>query len=108
MAGLAFPGKSSIHKELAETDDFIEAITDENLRMRIRDIEPKDLDNALRIALLAEANTVERVIVETVKAPVKNKEHKARSTQANEEVAIAAVASEQSLEKILNKVCKNV
>jgi len=40
---------------------------------------PKDLDHALRIALQAEANTVERVIVETVEAPAKNKEYKARS-----------------------------
>jgi len=59
MAGLAFPGKSSIHRKLAETDAFIEAITDGNLRMRIRDKEPKDLNHELRIALLAEANTVE-------------------------------------------------
>jgi len=44
--------------------------------MRIRDKEPKGLDHALRIALLAEANTVERVIVETVDVPVKAKEYK--------------------------------
>jgi len=36
MAGLAFPGKSSIHRELAETEAFIEAITDGHLRMRIK------------------------------------------------------------------------
>jgi len=82
MAGLAFPGKCSIHKELAETEAFIEAITDGNLWMRIRDKEPKDLDHALRIALLAEANTVERVIVETVESPVKANEYKARSAQS--------------------------
>jgi len=41
MAGLAFPGKSSIHRELAETEAFIETITDGHLRMRIRDKEPK-------------------------------------------------------------------
>jgi len=66
MAGLAFPGKSSIHKKLAEAEVFFKAIIDGNLRMRIRDKEPKNLNYALRIALLAEANTVERVIVETV------------------------------------------
>jgi len=81
MAGLAFPGKSSNHRELAETEAFNEAITDNNLRMRIRDKEPKDLDNALRIALLTEANTVERVIVETIEEPIKNKEYKARSAR---------------------------
>jgi len=100
---LAFPGNSSIHKELAETEAFIEAITDGNLRMRIWDKEPKDLDHALRIALLAEANTVERVIAETVEAPVKNKEHKARSAQSFEEATIAAVTNEQSVQRILNR-----
>jgi len=40
----------NIHRELAETESFIEAITDGNLRMRIRDKEPKDLDRVLRIA----------------------------------------------------------
>jgi len=43
MSGLALPWKSSIHRELAETDAFIEAITEGSLRMRIRDKEPKDL-----------------------------------------------------------------
>jgi len=91
MAGLAFPGKSSIHRELDETEAFIEAITDGNLRMRIRDKEPKDLDHALRIALLAEANTVERVSVETVEGPIKNKEYKARSAQVLEDANLAAI-----------------
>jgi len=52
MAGLALPGKSSIYREIAETEAFIEAINDESLRMRIRDKEPKVLKQALRIALL--------------------------------------------------------
>jgi len=43
MVGLAFPGKSSIHKEIAETEVFIEAINDGSLKMRIRDKEPKGL-----------------------------------------------------------------
>jgi len=55
MAGLAFPGKSLIHREIAETEAFIETINDGSLRMRIRDKEPKWLEQALRIALLAEA-----------------------------------------------------
>jgi len=66
MAGWAFPGKSFIHREIAETEAFIEAINDESLRMRIRDEEPKGLKQALRIALLAEANTAERFSVEAV------------------------------------------
>jgi len=57
--------------------------------MRIRDKEPKDLDHALRIALLAqEAHTVERVIEEIVEAPVKNKEYKARRAQSFEEFVV--------------------
>jgi len=57
MAGLAYPGKSSIHKKLAAIDAFIDALNDSDLRMRVRDKEPKNLDHALHIALLAEANT---------------------------------------------------
>jgi len=105
MAGLAFPGKSSIHRELAETEAFIEAITERNLRMKNRDKEPKDLDHALRIALLAEANTVERVIVETVEAPVKAKKYRARSAQSFDEVTIAAVTNEQSVRENIEQKC---
>jgi len=72
MPGLAFPGKSSIHKEIAETEAFIEAINDGSLRMRIRNKEPKGLEQALRIALMAEANTAERVNVEAVEIKVKD------------------------------------
>jgi len=53
------------------------------------------VDHALSTVLLAEANTVERVIVETVEAIVKNKEYISRSAQSFEEVTIAAVTSEQ-------------
>jgi len=104
MAGLAFPGKV-LHRKLAGTEAFIKATTDGNLRMRIRDKEPKDLDHALRIALLAEANTVERVIVEAVEAPVKAKKYKARSAQSFEEVTIAAVTSEQAVRENIEQKC---
>jgi len=57
MAGLAYPGKSSIHRKLAAIDAFIDALNDSNLRMRVRDKELKNLDHALHIALLSEANT---------------------------------------------------
>jgi len=42
IAGLTYPGKSSIHRELAATDAFIDALNDSNLRMRVRDKEPKN------------------------------------------------------------------
>jgi len=97
MAGLALPGKSSIHKKIAETEAFIEAINDGSLRMRIRDKEPKELEQPLKIALLAEANTAERVCVEAVETKVKN--CKARSAQSAhsassvEEAMVAGVNS---------------
>jgi len=40
--------------------------------MKIRDKEPKGLKQALRIALMAEANTAERVGVEAVEIKVKD------------------------------------
>jgi len=94
MAGLAFPGKSSTHREIAETEAFMEANNDGSLRLRIRDKEPKGLEQALRIALLAEANTAERVIVESVKTPAKIKDYKARSAMSIEEATVSAVTSE--------------
>jgi len=72
MTGLAFPGKSSIHREIAETEAFIEANNDGSLRMRIWDKEPKTLEQALRITLLAEANTDERVSVEAAETKIKD------------------------------------
>jgi len=57
MAGLAYLGKSSIHRELAAIDAFIDALNDSNLQMRVRDKKTKNFDHALHIALLAEANT---------------------------------------------------
>jgi len=49
MAGLVFSWKSSIHREIAETEAFIEAINDGSLRIRIRDKKPNGLEQALRI-----------------------------------------------------------
>jgi len=57
MAGVAYPGKSSIHRELAPIDAFTDALNDSNLRTRVRDKEPKNLDYALHIVLLAVVNT---------------------------------------------------
>jgi len=47
MAGLAYLGKSLIHRELAAVDVFIDALNDSNLRMQVRDKKPKNLDHAL-------------------------------------------------------------
>jgi len=91
MAGLAFRGKILIHREIAETVAFIEAINDGSLRMRIREKEINGLELALRIGLLAEANTAERVIVEAVEAPAKVKDYKAWSAIAIEEATVSAV-----------------
>jgi len=72
MAGLSFPGKSSIHRKLAETKAFIKAITDGNLRMRIKDKEPKDLDHALRIALLAKQSNYYKHTHQTINNKTNN------------------------------------
>jgi len=74
--------------------------------MRIRDKKPKNLEQALRIALLAEANTVERVIVETVEAPARIKKYRARSAIAVDEATVSAVMSESPGKIILRKGVK--
>jgi len=114
MAGLAFPGKSSIHREIEETEAFIEAIYDGSFKMRIRDKEPKELEQALRIALLAEANTAECVSVEAVETKVKDYKacsaHSAMSASKVEEAMIAGVNSEvkekNGLDKRYEKMCE--
>jgi len=54
IAGLAYPGKNSMHRELAAIEASIDALNDRHLRMRVRDREPKNLEHALHIALLAD------------------------------------------------------
>jgi len=68
MAGLAFLEKSSYHREITETYAFIKANIEGRFRMKIRDKEPKDLDQALHIALLGEANTEDRNNAKTVES----------------------------------------
>jgi len=83
MAGLAFLGKSSVHRELAEINAFIDALGDSNMRMHVRDKEPKSLDHALHIALLAEANTeIKPAIALEESQPCANN-YKARVVDAN-------------------------
>jgi len=115
MVGLAFPGKSSIHREVAETEAFIEAINDGSLRLRIKDKEPKGLKQALRIALMAEANTAERVSVEAVE--IKVKDYKARSAQSVynvlsaspiEEAVVAGVSVDTKDKDPVDKRCEKI
>jgi len=64
----------------------------------------------LKIALLAEANTVERVIVETVEAPAKMKKYRARSAMSTEEATLLAGLSDSpgknNFEKRCEKMCE--
>jgi len=88
MAGLAYPGKGSRHRDLAATETFIKALTDGNIRMRIRDKEPRCLDHALQIALLAETNSELRKEDEIAS---KSKDYKLRAAKGKEEGRVASV-----------------
>jgi len=115
MAGLAYPGKSSIHRELASIDAFIDALNDSNLRMRERDKEPKNLDHALQIALLAEANTESKRNAVQDDPTTRSKEYKAQGVQntsnANNGASNVSVGSiNNRCDKIcemLETMCKN-
>jgi len=102
MAGLAFPGKSFIHREIAETEAFINPINDGSLRMRIRDKEPKWLEQALRIAHMVVANTAERVSVEAVEGKVKD--YRARSAQNAHNVLSASPIKESTVAEVNSEV----
>jgi len=78
--------------------------------MRIRDKEPKGLKQALRIALLAEANTAECIGVDAVEIKVKDYKarraqsaHSAMSASTVEEAMVAGVNSEVKEKEILDK-----
>jgi len=103
MAGLAYPGKGSRHMDLAATETFIEALTDGSIRMRIRDKEPKSLDHALKIALLAEANSDARKVDEFV---LKSKTYKLKAARNKEELTAASVSSESGKVVEISKVEK--
>jgi len=107
MAGLAYLGKSSIHKELASIDSFIDALNDSNLRMRVHDKEPKNLDRALHIALLAEANTELKLNAATDDPTARGKEYNARGIQNTS--SANNVPSNVSIDSINNgcdKICE--
>jgi len=107
MAGLAYPGKSSIHRELASIDAFIDALNDSNLRMRIRDKEPKNLDHALHIALLAEANTEAKLNAASDDPTTRGKDYKARGVQnTNSTGNGASNISIDSINNRCDKICE--
>jgi len=111
MAGLAYPGKSSIHRELAAIDAFIDALNDSNLRMRVRDKEPNNLDLALHIALLAEANTESKLNATPEDPTTRGKEnsYKARVVQnANGVNHGSSNVSVDSLNSRCDKVCEMI
>jgi len=107
MAGLAYPGKSSIHRELAATDAFIDALGDSNMRMRVRDKEPKSLDHALHIALLAEANTEAKPATAGEEPQSRTNNYKARVVQnANKPGGNAQIVSVDSINDRCDKICE--
>jgi len=106
-AGFASPGKSSIHRELAAIDASIDALNDSNLRMRVRDKEPKNLDHALLIALPAEANTEAKQNATQEEQIMRGKEYKARVVQnATQSSAGSSNASVDSINNRCDKICE--
>jgi len=107
MAGLAYPGKRSIHRELAAIDAFIDALNDSNLRMRVRDKEPKNFDHAFHIALLAEANTEAKHNATQEEQIMRGKDYKGRVVQnAAIPTAGASNVSIDSVNSRGDKICK--
>jgi len=107
MAGLAYPRKSSIHRELTSIDAFIDALNDSNLRMRVRDKEPKNLDHALHIALLAEANTESKLNAAQDDPTTRGKKYKARGVQNTSNVNNGASnVSVESKNNRCDKICE--
>jgi len=110
MAGLAYPGKSSIHRELVAIDAFIDALNDSNLRMRVRDKEPKNLDHALYIALLAEANTELKLNAAADDSMTKGKEYtyKASVQNTNNGNYSSSNVSVDSVNNRCDKICEMI
>jgi transposase InsO family protein len=55
LLALAFPGPSNITTALVGRDAFLDALSDQNLRIRVLEREPKTLEEALNIASRLEA-----------------------------------------------------
>ena len=56
LAALAYPGARTEHFEAIMVDAFLEALQDCDLEQRVRDREPKTLDDAYKAAMMLEAN----------------------------------------------------
>jgi len=111
MAGLAHLGKILIHRELAAIDAFINALNDSNLRMRVRDKELKNLDHALNIALLAEANTESKLNATSDDPTTRGKEYsyKARGVpNANNGNHSMSNVSVDSVNNRCDKICEMI
>jgi len=107
MAGLAYPGKNSIHRKLAAIDAFIDALGDSNLRMCVRGKEPKSLDHALHIALLAEANIEAKPVNVQDESQPRANNYKARVVQnTNRPAGNAPSASVESINNRCDKICE--
>jgi len=106
MAGLAYLGKSSIHRELAAIDAFIDALGDSNMKMRVRDKEPKSLDHALHIVLLAEANMEAKPEIVLEESQPRANNYKARVVQIAHKLAgNAQSVSVESIYDRCDKIC---
>jgi len=105
MDGLAYPGKSSVHRELAATDAFIDALGDSNIRMRLRDKEPTSFDHALHIALLAEVNTLMKPASAIEESQTRSNNYKVVQN-ANKPVGNAQTASVESMNDRCDKICE--
>jgi len=77
------------------------------MRMRVRDKEPKSLDHALHIALLAEANTEIKPANTIEESRPRANNYKARVVKnANKPVGNAQTASVESINDRCDKICK--
>ena len=85
LSALAYPGRPTEHGDAVAVDAFIEALQDDDLEVRIRDRNPRDLDAAYRAALVLEANSRSRRSREKTDERLFNRyEAKARSVQCQE------------------------
>src|SRR5688572_16138226 len=55
LISLAYPGPSSIHLETLATRAFLNALYDQSLALRVRELEPTSLDSAFKLATRLEA-----------------------------------------------------
>jgi hypothetical protein len=112
---LAYPGKSSEHRDAIAVDAFIDALDDECLELRIRDREPRDLDHALQIALILEANSRAKRNQGTEDVSRRNRDYRARMIQMDDETAdnislvnVDKQVREERLEKRMNTLCETM